>query len=151
MSRERDVRNALQTALLATGSFSNVWLSGLPEDFGHGVSDLTAAAIEPVASEFSAGWDSALGGSLDYTTTLRVTLLARHPDPQLRDELVEQLLNYLNDAVNGQALVPGFTVPQKTSVTSWQWQAAVPPERRIVAVVGISYLVEGWDNFDVSE
>ena len=144
--RERDVRNAIKTALLATGAFSDVWLSGLPESCGRAASDLTAAAIEPSATSLTTGWDAQLAGGLDYTARLTVTLLARHEDPQLRDELAEQLLSTLHNAVNGQSLA-GFTLPAKTLVQSWSWQPASPPERRIAATVSFSYLVtwEGWD------
>ena len=59
VSRERDVRNAIQAALMATGAFSGVWITGLPEKCGQGASDLTAAAIEPVGTTCTTGWDSA--------------------------------------------------------------------------------------------
>lgn len=150
MSRERDVRNAIQTALIATETFSDVWLTGLPENYGQSASDLTAAAIEPAATALATGWDYGPGGGLDYTATLTVTLVAHHPDPQLRDELAEQLLGYLQNAVDGQSLA-GFTLPQKTIVTGWQWQTPASPERRIAATVSFAYLIEGWDNFDVSQ
>lgn len=151
MARERDVRLALQAALVATGAFSEVWVTGLPEDYGRGASDLTAAAIEPVATRFTAGWDSVPAGMVDLTATLRVTLLARHPDPQLRDELAEQLLDVLANAANGQALVAGFTVPQKTVVTDWTWLDAAAPERRIRATVSYSYLLSSWGSFDTTQ
>lgn len=149
MSRERDVRNAIQAALMATGAFSGVWITGLPEKCGQGASDLTAAAIEPVGTTCTTGWDSAPAGNLDYTATCTVTLLARHPDPQLRDELAEQLLDYLNNAINGQSLA-GFTLPQKTMVTEWRWETATVPERRIAATISFAYLVT-WESFDISQ
>jgi hypothetical protein len=67
--RERDVRNAIQTALLATGAFSDVWITGLPENYGHGASDFTAAAIEPTGTTFTTGWDASSEGTLDYTAS----------------------------------------------------------------------------------
>jgi hypothetical protein len=144
--RERDVRIAIRDALLATGAFADVWLSGLPESYGGAASDLTAAAIEPVATSLTTGWDAPLAGGLDYTARLNAVLLARHEDPQLRDELAEQLLAVLHNAINGQSLA-GITLPGKTLVQSWAWQPAAPPERRIAAIVSYSYLVtwEGWD------
>jgi hypothetical protein len=148
-SPERDVRNPNQAAQMATRAYSNVWITGLPETYGQGASNLTAAAIEPVATDFKTGWDAASGGNLDYTATCTVTLLARHPDPQLRDELAEQLLDYLANSVNGQSLA-GFTLPEKTIVTGWRWQSAAPPERRIAATVSFAYLVR-WDSFDTSQ
>ncbi len=149
MSRERDVRNAIQVALVATGAFSDVWITGLPDRYGQGASDLTAAAVEPDRTSFTKGWDAAPAGQLDYTATCRVTVLARHPDAQLRDELAEQLLDHVCNAVNGVSLA-GFTLPQRTMVTGWQWQPAAAPERRIAATVSFAYLVN-WDSFDTSE
>ncbi|MHB1558862.1 MAG: hypothetical protein ACYC61_15525 [Isosphaeraceae bacterium] len=148
MARERDVRNAIQASLLATGAFSDVWLTGLPEDYGQGASNITAAAIEPVATRQLGGWDSSPAGALELRADLAVTLLARHPDPQLRDELAEQLLDYLINAVNGSSLA-GLTVPQCTLVTSWKWQSPKAPERRITATVEFTYLV-AWNSFDTS-
>ena len=148
MARERDVRSAIRDALVATGAFSDVWLTGLPEGFGQGASSLAAAAIEPLSTRLADGWDAAPGGGLDYTAEITVTLLARHPDPQLRDELAEQLLNFLIDAVNGQSLA-ALTIPQHTMITSWRWLSPHPPERRINATVGFSYIVT-WDGFDTS-
>jgi hypothetical protein len=149
MSRERDVRNAIQAALMATGVFSDVWITGLPEKYGQAASDLTAAAIEPDHTTFTKGWDAALAGNLDYTATCTVTLIARHQDAQLRDELAEQLLDYLNNVVNGQSLA-GFTLPQKTMVIEWNWKPAEHPERRIAATVSFAYLV-AWNSFDTSQ
>jgi hypothetical protein len=144
--RERDVRLAIHDALVATGAFTEVRLTGLPEDYGIRASDLTAAAIEPVSTSYTTGWDSQTTGQLDYTAQLGVTLLARAEDPQLRDELAEQLLNSLHNAVNGQSLA-GLTLPGKTLVTSWRWEKPAPPERRIQATVQFAYFVtwEGWD------
>jgi hypothetical protein len=148
MARERDVRNAIKDALISTGAFSDVWLAGLPEGFGQGASDLTAAAIEPVSTRLASGWDAAPAGGLDYTSELAVTLLARHPDPQLRDELAEQLLDFLINAINGRSLA-ALTIPQQTMITSWRWLPPRPPERRINATVGFAYIV-AWDGFDTS-
>ncbi len=148
MARERDVRNAIQASLLATGAFSDVWLAGLPEDSEHGASNLTAAAIEPVTTHQAGGWDSSPAGGLEFRAELAVTLLARHPDPQLRDELTEQLLDYLINAVNGKSLA-SLTVPQHTFVTSWKWQSPRAPERRITATVAFAYLVT-WNSFDTT-
>jgi hypothetical protein len=148
MARERDVRNAIQEALIQTGAFSDVWLTGLPEEYGQGASNLTAAAILPVSTRLVTGWDAAPVGGLDLSSKLTVSLLARDPDPQLRDELAEQLLDFLINAVNGQSLA-NFTIPQQTMVTSWRWVPPRPPERRITATVSFAYLVT-WNGFDTT-
>ena len=48
--RDRDVRNAIQSALAATGAFDAVYVWGLPEDYGSGASQLAVAVIEPESS-----------------------------------------------------------------------------------------------------
>lgn len=148
--RERDVRNAIADALTASGQFSGVWVTGLPEDYGQGSSELTAAAIEPSATSYTTQWDAQTEGGIDYTATAIVTLLARNGDPQLRDEKAEQLLNFAINAINGKSLA-GMTVPGMTKVMGWQWKKPTPPERRIVMKFTYAYIVEGWDAFDVSD
>ncbi len=146
--RERDVRNAIHDALLATNAFTDVWITGLPEDSGSAASDLLAAAIEPVGSALNTGWDAQIDGGLCYASTVTVTLLARNDDAQLRDEMCEELLNCLHNAVNGTSLA-GITLPGKTIVIAWRWMPPAPPERRIAATVSFQYLVT-WEDFDVS-
>ncbi len=147
MARERDVRNAIRDALLATNAFGDaVWITGLPEDSGSAASDLLAAAIEPQSTNLNTGWDAQTDGGLCYSSTVTVTLLARNDDAQLRDEQAEQLLDVLANAVNGVSLA-GITLPGKTYVSAWAWRPAMAPERRIAATVSFQYLVlwEGWD------
>ena len=75
MSRDRDVRNAIQAALLRDGRFDAVWIWGLPEDYGTGGSSLAAAAIEPSSSDQSDRWDDVPGGGLVVTSLVTITLL----------------------------------------------------------------------------
>jgi hypothetical protein len=118
----------------------------MPEEYAAPASDLALAVIEPVSTTLTTGWDAQPAGGLDYTATLNVILLARSEDPQLRDELAEQLLHALHNAINGLSLA-SFTLPGRTMVTSWRWMPQQPPERRICATVSFAYLVtwEGWD------
>lgn len=147
--RERDVRNNIRDRLLATNAFTDVWITGLPEDSGAAASDLTAAAIEPVATGMRSGWDAQTEGAIEFIATVTVTLLARNEDVQLRDEQAELLLDILADAVDGKSLA-GLTVPGKTYVSAWKWQPPAPPERRIAATVSFSYIVT-WEGFDTSD
>lgn len=148
--RERDFRTALQTALIATGAFSDVRLTGLPEEYGEGASDLTAVSIQPHSTKLLTGWDSGPSGGRVFRCQLSVTVLARHSDPQLCDELAEQLVNVIRDATDGQAIVPGFAIPQRTEVTGWQWPPRTAPERRIPITLTYDYLQDGWDSADTS-
>jgi len=149
MSRDRDVRNAIQAALVATNAFDGVWIWGLPEDYGTRASQLAAAAIEPVSSTQDDRWDSQTAGGLVITSRVRITLLYRKDDPQVRDEGVELLLNTTANALNGQNLA-GLTLPAWTRLTAWSWQPPTPPERRITATFSYAYIVEGWDSYDTT-
>ena len=147
--RDRDVRNAIQAALLATDAFdpNGVWLWGLPENYGSGACEARAAAIEPVSSTQDDRWDSEPAGGLVVTSQVRLTLLYRHEDPQLRDEGAELLLVTAANALNGASLA-GLTLPPFTRFTAWSWQTATPPERRIAATFTYQYISEGWDAYD---
>lgn len=150
MDGEQAFIDNLQTALIATGAFSDVWVTGLPEDVGQPASDLAAAGIDPVTTSLVTGWDAAPAGGLDMTCQVLVTVLARHSDPAQCDRLVRQLVNQVRNTVNGQTIVPGFNVPQKTRVTGWRWLPRTPPERRVACTVTYDYLEAGWNNADVS-
>lgn len=148
--RERDIRNAIKAALIATNAFNEVFLTGLPERYGFGADKVAAAVIEPSSTSKQHIWDDAPWGGVTYTCDIVVTLLYRAIDPQLRDEAVERLLDMAVNAIAGQALVPGLTIPAKTEIVTWRWEKAVHPERRITATFQVGYLVEGWDQLDTS-
>jgi hypothetical protein len=150
LGRERDIRNAVVTALQATNQFNLVTVNGLPEEYGFGVDENSAAVIEPLSTAEEDRWDDAPGGGVIYKCDIVVTLLFRSEDPQARDEGAELLLDYTVNAISGQILVPGLTMPEFTKFTSWRWEKAVHPERRIIATLSVSYLIEGWDNLDTT-
>jgi hypothetical protein len=87
--RDRDVRNAIQTALVATGAFDGVYVWGLPEDYGSGASNAALAVIEPESSTQDDRWDAAPEGGLIATSRVTITLIFRAEDPQVRDEAAE--------------------------------------------------------------
>ncbi len=149
--RDRDVRNAIVTALQATGAFDagGVWINGRPEDHGAGASNVAAAAIEPVSSSLDDRWDAPVEGGLVVTSVVAITLFFRHEDAQLRDEAAELLFDTAANALNGQSLA-GFTLPGLTRFTSWRWEKPAPPERRITATFTYQYIIEGWYDFDIS-
>jgi hypothetical protein len=147
--RDRDVRNAIHDALVATGAFDGVWIWGLPEHYGSGSSQLAAAAIEPESSSQDDRWDGGTETALVVTSLVIITLLYRHEDPQLRDEAAELLMDTAANALNGRSLA-ALTLPDLTRFLSWRWQNPTPPERRIAAVFSYQYIVEGWSAYDVT-
>ena len=149
--RDRDVRNAIQAALIATHAFdpNAVWLTGLPENYGEPASVFAAAAIEPFSSRQEDPWDSQTAGGLVIYSSVTITLMVRNDDPQLRDEAAELLLGTTANALNGQSLA-GLTLPAWTRLASWIWQPAAPPERRIAAAFSYAYIVEGWNSYDTT-
>ena len=149
MARDRDVRNAIQSALVETAAFDAVWIWGLPEDYGTGASSLAAAAIEPSSSDQTDRWDDAPAGGLLVTSLVTITFLYRHEDPQLRDEAVELLFDTAANALNGQCLA-GLTLPALTRFVSWRWEKPTAPERRITSTFSYQYIVEGWNAYDTT-
>ncbi len=149
MYRDRDVRNAIHDALVATNAFDGVWIWGLPENYGTGTSLLCGAAIEPDSSKQEDLWDGGTEIGSVVTSVVRITLLYRNEDPQLRDEGAELLMDTAANALNGQGLA-GLTLPDMTRFQAWQWQKPTAPERRILATFSYQYIVEGWGAYDVS-
>jgi hypothetical protein len=149
MSRDRDVRNAIQAALVATNQFNGVFVWGLPEDYGSGASAEAFAAVLPMSSRQEDLWDAAPAGGLVITSRVAIVLAYRHIDPQLRDEAAELLVDTTANALNGQNLA-GLTLPQTARVIQWDWQQVTVPERRINCVFSYQYIVEGWDEYDTT-
>jgi hypothetical protein len=149
MARDRDVRAAIQTALVATEAFDGVYVWGLPEDYGSGASNAALAVIEPESSTQDDRWDAAPAGGLIATSRVTITLIFRAEDPQMRDEAAELLFDTAANALNGQSLA-GLTLPQLTRFASWRWEKPAPPERRISSIFSYQYIVEGWDSYDVA-
>ena len=78
--RDRDVRNAIQAALTATGAFNAVHVWGLPEDYGSGSSEQAAAWIVPQSSRQEDLWDAAPDGGLVITSQVAIVwLTGRRP------------------------------------------------------------------------
>ena len=84
------------------------------------------------------------------TCRVNLTLLARHDDPQIRDETAELLVNVAANVLNGQSLA-GATLAGQTRFKSWSWEKAKPPERRITAVLEYQYLVRAWTGSNTAE
>lgn len=146
--RERDFRAAIRDLLEQTGAFDGVYLSGLPEDRGGSAAAAQAVSIEPAHTK---GADASAddNGDLVMTCQIHLVILARHEDPQIRDESAERLLNVAAAALSGQSL--GGALPGKTRVLEWSWEKPTAPERRISAVLELQYLVDGWSGFNIDE
>jgi hypothetical protein len=147
--RERDIRSSIRDILDQTGAFDGVFLSGLPEDRGEPSGAARAVSIEPRETTQSDRWDDT-SGSLVMTCRIALTFLARHEDPQIRDEAAELLVNTAANALNGQSLA-GATLPGFTRIRGWSWQRPQAPERRIEAVLEFDYLLDNWAGFNTSE
>jgi hypothetical protein len=152
--RDRDVRNAIQAALVATNSFDGVHVWGIPEDYGSGSSERAAVWIVPQSSRQEDLWDTATVGGLVITSRIGLLLVYRHDDPQLRDEGAELLLDTAANALNGNGLPDqlgnNMVFVQTARITGWDWQPPASAERRIQAIYSYQYNVEGWDNYDVN-
>mgnify|MGYP001049353879 CR=1 FL=1 len=147
--RERDVRDAIQELLDSTRAFDRIHSGAPPDAGGESSGARRSASIEPNGTVV-AGQGDDVGGALKATATVTLVLLARDDDPTVRDAAAETLLNTAAAALNGRSL-GGITLPGSTRLRSWTWRKATPPERRIEAILEFQYLLEGWNDFDISE
>lgn len=143
------MRTLVRDLLEQTGAFDGVYLAGLPEDRGEPSGDACAAAVEPAETRVALPWDDAAGALL-LTCRVQLTLLARHEDPQTRDETAERLLAVAANALGGGTL-GGAALPPRSGIRCWTWQKPVAPERRITAVLEYQYLVDGPSEFNTDE
>jgi hypothetical protein len=148
MLRERDVRRAVRDTLEASGYFDGIYLGSLPEQRGRSSGDLTAATIEPISTRETDHWDASPTAAADLTATLRITVMARDADEEIRDETAERLVNIANNALNGSTL-GGLAMPQFTQVQGWTWLPAVAPERRIRVEFRFRYFVAGNQQYNI--
>jgi hypothetical protein len=157
MSRDRDVRNAIQMVLAATRAFDvlpdggyAVYVWGPPDEKGTGSSQQAAAWVVPMSSCQEDLWDASPSGGLVITSRVAIILAYRNEDAQLRDEGVELLLDTATNALNGQSLA-SFTLPQTTRIIQWEWQKPTAPERQINAILSYQYIVDPtWDSYDTT-
>lgn len=149
-ARDRDIRAAIRDALAATRCYDGVYLSGLPEDFGQSSGRLLVAVVEPGGARVESPWDAAPEEGLVVRGSAALTLIARHEDPEIRDQDAEWLVAIACNALNGQTLA-GVTSPQFSMVESWRALPAQAPERRFQATFNYLYFVEGVNNFNTVE
>jgi hypothetical protein len=148
--RESDIWLAVVDALQATKQFDDVWDRGMPEDAGEPASEKSAASIEPRRGSLKQYGDAAPDGGLDITSQITITVLYRHIDIELRDRGAERLLNVVFNTLNGNSL-GGLIFAQTALVRDWEWLTPTVPERRIRTAFYFEYLIEGWNNFDVTD
>jgi hypothetical protein len=149
MARDRDVRNAIASALEASGFFDAVITTGLRKLDDQAAEDLRAVSIQPVSSTQSDTWDAPVAAYVQVDSTVRLIFVVRAQDEQTRDDTVELLLMHAQDLLNGQILA-GITLPEWTKFTSYTWEDPTPPERKITAAFAYRYLVSGWNSFDTT-
>jgi hypothetical protein len=147
--RERDVRCLIRDMLEQTGAFDGAYLSGLPEERGERAGNSRTVSIEPAETRQVDPWDEPDGDPI-MTCQVALTILARHEDPQTRDEIAELLLNVAANAL-WRSTLGGAAIASRTQIRSWNWQPTKAPERRIKAVLEYQYLVDGLTGLNTVE
>lgn len=148
--RDRDVRNAIQAVLVATGAFDGVYLWGFPDAAEQSAESLRAVAIMPGNGSETDEWDSVSDGVIEITQRSKLVIMVRNDDKQARDETADQLFALTCNTLNGQSLA-GLTIPMKTRIRKWDWRDPIPPERRIDLIIEYVYLVTTLDSFDTAQ
>jgi hypothetical protein len=155
--RERDIRNAIRSALVATDAFDDggVVLWGFRDASDQGADRTRAVSILPGPGKEDDKWDGVLDGQMLEMDHARLIIRVRDEDIQKRDEDADRLLNICKDALNGAALntVLGEPViyPQWTKIISWDWREPTPPQREIECVFQYLFDAPTWTGFDTSE
>lgn len=147
MPRTDDIRDDIRARLDATGIFSAVLTSGLPEEHGFSAGELCAAVVGMSSDDKTPMFDGGDGTGVRVGEKCPVTLLVRNADPVLRDRQLDLARSALNDAINGRSLA-GLTIPDLTYVKSSRPLPPKAPERRVEATLVWAYVTEGWADFD---
>ncbi len=148
--RDRDVRNAIKTLIEATGQFDTVSRKGLPAEYGSSAGDLKLAIIQPDTIAQSDRWDATDEIGLHVDSTVMITILARNEDPEVRDDLAENLMWVAINAIQGKSLAE-LTAPDLTRFVRAKFMKPKAPERQIVCTFVYSYIVDGWSGYEPDE
>lgn len=146
MSRERDVRNAMRDALLATSAFDDVLIGRDVEDYGAGGIGAWCR-IDPIGDSGRGMWDE--GDELEVTSKVKITITARHEDQQMRDEMAERLVNVARNAINDQSHA-SLTMPGLTGFDSARWLPPKHPARQVEATFSYRYFQDD-NTYDTAE
>lgn len=155
--RERDVLNAIRSALIATNAFDDqgVFLWGFNNAADEGADKTRAVAIIPLDGAEEDLYDDVLAGQMFETDRCKLVILVRDGDDRQRDEDADRLLNVCKDALNGNALnaVMGAQnlYPQWTKILRWSRKEPTPPQREIEAIFQFRFDAPTWVSFDTSE
>jgi hypothetical protein len=149
--RDRDVYEAIRAALVATGAFELVQISGEPAAGPTPATTPCVAQIIPGNGEDRDLWDPV---EPVRVVQYQVVVMARETDPQAKLDLAELAGNaakgvlshksFCNDG-NGNGTMPGWT----TIKTDRQNSGRKNPDGGVVLSGQFAYLVEN-DDFDVT-
>lgn len=141
--RDWYVLEAIQALLQETRQFDAVYLSELPESRGQHAGELKVAVLEPTDWDESDDTDDPDDVQDTVRQRFKLTLMIRDDDPVARDREVDRLLSTCKNAINGQPLVPGQTIPGWTKLRRGKWEPARAPERRMTISGETAYFVDG--------
>lgn len=147
--RDRDIRNAIRDALLATGAFDEVVLARQEDDYTTVGIESRKLIIEPFDQGMMYQSDYAAIENLMVDSRLKLSFLSRADDPQIRDERLEAMVNVAYNTMIGVCWL-GLTFPAFTQfVQHAKWLPPKHPVRRADAIY--SYRYEPSTTFDVTE
>ena len=149
LMRDRDVRNAIQAALIATNAFNGVFVWGLPEDYGSGSSSEAAAAIIPQSSRQEDLWDAAAAGGLVITSRVGDRAAYRHDRPAAPRRGGRAAARHGRQRPErpepGRPDVPADDPDHRMGLAAAD-RAGAADQR----VFSYQYIVEGWDEYDTT-
>jgi hypothetical protein len=148
--RDRDIREAIKTALDATGFFDEVIHNAAEGDAAVSTIEQKTAVIYPLSGEISDQWDTLATGAMTIEAQCQIVFIITSEDDKHRDDALEQMFNVACNALNKQSLA-GLTFPDFTRFRRWQWLPATPPERRLETIFGYIFEVPNAVSFDTAD
>jgi hypothetical protein len=147
MSRDRDIRNAMRTLLLATNAFDDVLIGRDTEDYAASAVGGNTCKIVPLEDRQKGMWDE--GDELEMVVKVKLIFGARNEDPQIRDEEAERLYNVARNTLNDVSIA-SLTMPAFTGFDSAKWMKPEHPSRQIETIFIYRYFVDD-NTYDVTE
>lgn len=147
--RDRDIRNAIQAALLTTDAYDEVILGRQEDDYTVSGIESRTVILEPMDQGMMLHHDYAAIANLMVDSRLRLSFLSRCDDPQTRDERLEAMINAAYNTMTAVSWL-GVTYPAFCLfVQHAKWLPPKHPMRRADAIY--SYRYDTGPSFDTTE
>ena len=136
--RDRKILAIIAELLHETGRFDHVATTGPPEDVGQSAEFSAMVTLEIISFEAHIPWTDYTTFPLLRTVRYALTIYARDPDPDARDNLADLLFAVASNALNGVSY-GGETIDGLCLLGQGTYQPATGVERRLKVTGQFAY------------